>query len=158
MVHQASVNGGVACRQERVKNTERHSMRWRGRGQRAKGVRRPKGNGIHAGCAKDESEPGAEPLGQRQERLSVDVIALQARPCPCAAAMPPLEPPLQCLAADGSAYQRTVSRNCTPCSGALSFAALRRVPSRLIASVGASDQRAPARQVRFPASANPSPA
>ena len=54
---------------------------------------------------------------------------------------------------DGSAYQRTVSRNCTPCSGALSFAAARRAPSRLIASAGASDQRAPARHVRFPAPA-----
>ena len=38
-------------------------------------------------------------VGQRQARLSVDVIALQELPCPCAAAMPPPEPPPQCLAA-----------------------------------------------------------
>ena len=38
-------------------------------------------------------------VGQRQVRLSVDVIALQELPCPCAAAMPPPEPPPQCLAA-----------------------------------------------------------
>ena len=49
------------------------------------------------------------------------------------------------------AYQRSVNRNCTPCSGASSFAASRRAPSRLMARCGASDQRAPARHVRLPA-------
>ena len=124
--------------------------RQRPKGQRAKGVRRPQGNGIHAECADDKSGAGAEPpdhrrhrperrgrpgprervlpgeqppagglavrrrlpaygegrvpvprrtVGQRQARLSVDVIALQELPCPCAAAMPPPEPPPQCLAA-----------------------------------------------------------
>ena len=56
------------------------------------------------------------------------------------------------------AYQRSVNRNCTPCSGASSFAGSRRVASRLIARCGASDQRAPARHVRSPASASPRPA
>ena len=54
-------------------------------------------------------------------------------------------------------YQRNVARNARPCSGALSFAGSRRVPSRLIARVGASDQRAPARHVRSPSSASPRP-
>ena len=56
------------------------------------------------------------------------------------------------------AYQRSVSPNRTPCSGASSFAVSRRAPSRLIARCGASDQRAPARHVRSPASASPKPA
>ena len=97
MVHQAGVNGGGTWRQERITNTERQPMRCGA--AEAKGVGRPQGNGIHAGCVRDESGPGAEPLGQRQERLSVDVIAFQELPCPCAAAIPPPEPPPQCLAA-----------------------------------------------------------
>ena len=109
---------------------------------------------ARANGSSQASSPSGRPCVRR--RLPADAPPLRFRNCH-ARAPPPCRhrnPRPNASPPDGGAYQRTVSRNCTPCSGALSFAASRRVPSRLIARVGASDQRAPARHVRFPASAN----
>ena len=111
---------------------------------------------LHCSVVNQERRRGA---GERRARLRVAVIALQEQPCAPTTAMPsPAPPPESASPPDGAAYQRSVRRNCTPCSDASSFAGSRRAPSRLMARCGASDQRAPARHVRSPASASPRPA
>ena len=58
----------------------------------------------------------------------------------------------------GVGYHRTLPRSISPCSGASSFAASIRVPSTPRLTVGASCQRAPARQLRPSPEASPKPA